>query len=32
MEKGNKKWKAIKGELPSWVNIEKCVTDVNDIE
>lgn len=31
-EKGNKKWCSLKGELPYWVNMERNVTDVSDVE
>jgi replicative DNA helicase len=32
LDKGNKKWRSLKGDLPKWVNIEKNVVDVSDIE
>jgi hypothetical protein len=32
LEKGNKKWVPIKGELPYWVTIENNVEDVSEIE
>jgi replicative DNA helicase len=32
LDKGNKKWVALKGDLPSWVDIEHNICDVSDIE
>lgn len=32
LERGDKKWKSLKGDLPYWVNIEKNIVDVSDIE
>lgn len=32
LEKGEKKWVSLKGDLPYWINIENNITDVSDIE
>ena len=30
--KGDRQWKSLKGDLPYWVDIEKHIVDINDIE
>jgi replicative DNA helicase len=32
LEKGDKKWSSIKGDIPYWVNIENNIVDISDIE
>jgi hypothetical protein len=32
LEKGNRKWSSIKGDLPIWVDMDRNITDVSDVE